>query len=371
MSDETSERRVRRAIGLMSGTSMDGVDVALVETDGEAIVRPGLTAFTPYPNALRQLLRRANAVALELDDRTARPAPLAEAEAWVTQVQTAAVKAFASTFAEAPDVVGFHGQTVMHAPDRGMTIQLGDGAEMASGLGIPVVYDLRAADVAAGGEGAPLVPVFHRALALQAGLEMPAAVLNIGGVANVTYVGADGELIAFDTGPGNALIDDLMEARTGAPMDEGGERAAAGTVDRAIVDAYLADPYFERSAPKSLDRGHFNRSLTDPLSLEDASATLVAVTAETIARGLKQLPAYPKRLVLGGGGLKNPVMMQALEAATGLEPESADAFGWSAAFLEAQAFAYLAVRALDERAITFPGTTGVAQPLTGGRIARP
>lgn len=371
MSDQSSERPVRRAIGLMSGTSMDGVDIALVETDGEAVVRPVQTAFTPYPDALRQLLRRANAVALDLTDRTARPAPLAEAEAWVTEVQTAAVRTFVATLSERPDVVGFHGQTVMHAPDRGMTIQLGDGKAMADTLDIPVVYDLRAADVAAGGEGAPLVPIFHRALALQAGLELPAAVLNIGGVANVTYVGPDETLIAFDTGPGNALIDDLMDARLGAAMDEGGERAQAGTVDRAIVDAYLADPYYARPAPKSLDRSQFDRSLTDALSVEDAAATLVAVTAETIALGLKQLPAYPKRLVLGGGGLKNPAMMQGLEAASGLTPESADTLGWSAAFLEAQAFAYLAVRALDGSAITFPGTTGVKQPLTGGVIARP
>lgn len=371
LSVETGRTGVVRAIGLMSGTSMDGVDVALVETDGETIVRPGPTAFTPYPDALRQLLRRANEVALGLNDRTARPDPLAEAEAWVTDAQTAAVKSFVTALGEEPAVVGFHGQTVMHAPKRGMTIQLGDGGAMAAALGIPVVYDLRAADVAAGGEGAPLVPVFHRALAIQAGLELPAAILNIGGVANVSYVGADGELIAFDTGPGNALLDDLMEARHGVVMDEGGARAAAGSVDRAIVEAYLADAYFARTPPKSLDRSHFDRSLTDPLTTEDAAATLVAVTAETVALGLKRLPAYPKSLIIGGGGMRNPVMIAALAAATGLQPESADTLGWSAAFLEAQAFAYLAVRTLQGLPITFPGTTGVAEPVVGGQIARP
>lgn len=363
--------RVMRAIGLMSGTSMDGVDLALVETDGDASVTLGPTAFTPYPGALRRLLKRANEVALGLDDRTARPAPLAEAEAWVTRAQTEAVAAFVAGLDSRPDVVGFHGQTVMHAPERGMTIQLGDGAAMARGLGLPVVYDLRAADVAAGGEGAPLVPVFHRALVLQAGLPLPAAVLNIGGVANVTYVGPDGDIVAFDTGPGNALLDDLMEARHDQLMDEGGLRAAAGTADEAVLRAYLADPYFDRPAPKSLDRSQFDRTLVDHLSTEDAAATLVAVTAGAVARGLAMLESAPKSLTIGGGGARNPTLMAALERATGLVPESADVFGWSAAFLEAQAFGYLAVRSLKGLPITFPKTTGVPAPITGGVLARP
>lgn len=371
MSDEKAARRLYRAIGLMSGTSMDGVDAALVVTDGEGEVALGPTLFTPYPVELRQLLRRANAVALDLNDRTARPQPLAEAEAWVTREQTQAVRAFAATLDNPPDLVGFHGQTVMHAPDRGMTMQLGDGGAMARDLSLPVVYDLRAADVASGGEGAPLVPVFHRALVLQARLELPAAVLNIGGVANVTYVGADGEPVAFDTGPGNAMLDDLMEERHGVLMDEGGARAAAGTPDRAIVDAYLADAYFGRPAPKSLDRSHFDRSLIAHLSTEDAAATLVEVTAGAVARGLSMLPAYPKSLTIGGGGARNPVIMAALERATGLVPQSADVFGWSAAFLEAQAFGYLAVRSLLALPITFPMTTGAPRPLTGGIVARP
>lgn len=366
-----SDGRVMRAVGLMSGTSMDGVDLALVETDGEASVVLGATAFTPYPVALRQLLKRANEVALGLDDRTARPAPLAEAEAWVTRAQTEAVAAFVAGLDRRPDVVGFHGQTVMHAPERGMTMQLGDGAAMARGLGIPVIYDMRAADVAAGGEGAPLVPVFHRALVLQAGLPLPAAVLNIGGVANVTCVSSDGDIVAFDTGPGNALLDDLMEARHGELMDEGGARAAAGTVDEAVVRAYLADPYFDRPAPKSLDRSNFDRTLVDHLSTEDAAATLVAVTAGAVARGLAMLEVAPKSLTIGGGGARNPVLMAALERATGLVPESADVFGWSAAFLEAQAFGYLAVRALKGLPITFPKTTGAPAPITGGVLARP
>ena len=366
-----SDGRLIRAIGLMSGTSMDGVDAALVETDGEGRVVLGPTVFTPYPVALRQLLKRANEVALGLDDRTARPAPLAEAEAWVTRAQTEAVAAFVAGLDVRPDVVGFHGQTVMHAPERGMTMQLGDGSAMARGLGIPVVYDLRAADVAAGGEGAPLVPVFHRALVVQAGLPLPAAVLNIGGVANVTWVGPDGDIVAFDTGPGNALLDDLMEARHDLLMDEGGVRAAAGTADAAVVRAYLDDAYFDRPAPKSLDRSNFDRSLVDHLSTEDAAATLVEVTAGAVARGLVMLEGMPKSLTIGGGGARNPALMAALERATGLVPESADAFGWSAAFLEAQAFGYLAVRAMKGLPITFPRTTGVAAPITGGVLARP
>ncbi len=362
-----------RAIGLMSGTSMDGVDVALIETDGEAIVRPGPSGFRPYATTEREAIRAALDAATTLTDRHDRPAALAAAEAVVTTAHVEAVRTFIADNAIDPAgvaVVGFHGQTVFHAPERRLTVQIGDGAALSEALGIPVVFDLRADDVAAGGQGAPLVPVYHRALAAAAALPRPVAILNVGGVANLTLIGESGDLVAFDTGPGNALIDDLMGTRTGARMDEGGRTAAVGTVDDAALAVLLDNPYFARPVPKSLDRNAFSAAPVRHLSTADAAATLVAFTAETVARGLK-LAGGAGRIVVCGGGARNPVLMAALADRTGVAVDSADALGWSADAIEAQAFAYLAVRSLGGLPITFPGTTGVARPLTGGRRVEP
>src|SRR5436309_11137961 len=221
------------AIGLMSGTSYDGVDVALVETDGEEIVRLGPTGYRPYSEQERDSIRRAIAAAATLSNRAERPNMLVAVEELVTDMHAEAVETFLAANAMAPRavaVVGFHGQTVVHRPERGFTVQLGNGAALAARLGIPVVYDFRAADVAAGGQGAPIVPVFHRALARMLKRTPPVAVLNVGGVANVTFIDAKEELIACDTGPGNALIDDFVRLRTGQPRDDSGQAAAAGQV---------------------------------------------------------------------------------------------------------------------------------------------
>src|SRR5271163_4425182 len=250
------------AIGLMSGTSQDGVDVALIDTDGETIAQFGATACRPYSRAERTLLRRATAAAANLTERTARPDVVAEAEDLVSDAHAEAVEAFLATNDLKPAnlaAIGFHGQTLLHRPERGLTMQIGDGATLAARLGIPVVYDFRAADVAAGGQGAPLAPVFHRALVRRLGRAPPVAVLNLGGVANVTYIDGD-ELIACDTGPGNALLDDFLRQRTGRPLDADGRKAAAGTVDEATIARLLAHPFFALPPPKSLDRNDF-RSL--------------------------------------------------------------------------------------------------------------
>ena len=367
-------------IGLMSGTSADGVDVALIETDGERVApRAGANGFAadtatrPYDAAERDLLREAMRDAVALTDRDARPGCLREAEALVTRAHAEAVEAALAAWGIAPgDVaaIGFHGQTVLHRPASGLTVQLGDGTALARRLGIPVVFDLRADDVAAGGEGAPLVPVFHRALAEASGLPLPLAVLNVGGVANVTAIGRD-TLVGFDTGPGNALLDDLVKDRAGLAYDAEGRIAAAGTPNGALVAWLLAHPYFDRPAPKSLDRDAFSHRLVGQLGLEDAAATLAAFTAGAVARARAHLPEPPVRWIVGGGGARNPELMRRIGEALGGPVESADSVGWSADGLEAQAFAYLAARRLRDLPITFPGTTGVARPLPGGRIARP
>ena len=361
---------VVRAIGLMSGTSLDGVDVALIETDGERIVAFGPTGYRPYSDAEQALLRQALQQGAGLTDRGARPGVLAQAEAFVTSVHAETVENFLAI--ERIDksgiaAVGFHGQTVLHKPAARLTVQLGDGAALARRLDMTVVHDFRAADVAAGGQGAPLVPVFHQALARDLARPHPIAVLNVGGVANVTYV--DGcDPIACDTGPGNALIDDFMRARTGAPLDRDGDQAAKGRVDEAFVARVLENPFFGQPCPKSLDRNAFafaNIGLPD-FSVADGAATLSALTAASVARVLPHLPAAPRAWIVAGGGARNPTLMRML--AQRLRPatvETADAIGWSSQAIEAQAFAYLAVRTLNGLPITFSATTGVSKPLRG------
>src|SRR5882757_3173467 len=366
------------AIGLMSGTSYDGVDVALVDTDGEEIGHLGPTGYRPYTEQERDLLRRAIAAAANLKDRADRPKLLVEAEELVTDVHAEAVEAFLAANGMAPGavaVVGFHGQTVLHRPERQLTVQLGNGRGLAARLGVPVVYDLRAADVAAGGQGAPLVPVFHRAMVRLLRRAHPVGVLNLGGVANLSYIDKS-ELIAFDTGPGNALIDDFVRQRTGQPRDDEGRAAAAGTVDEAAVARILAHPFFKRPPPKSLDRNAFRQWVAEEgkltgKSTEDGAATLTAITAAAIALAVSVLPLPPSSWIAAGGGTRNPTLMGMLKARLApAKVETAGAVGWSADALEAQAFAYLAVRSLKGLPLTYPTTTGVPRPMPGGVLVR-
>jgi anhydro-N-acetylmuramic acid kinase len=365
-----------RAIGLMSGTSLDGIDVALIDTDGEEVSHFGPTSYRRYSESERAPLRAALAAAVDVTDRAARPGVLAEAEALITRLHGEAVDAFLQAHRidrQTIDVVGFHGQTLLHRPEDRLTIQIGDGATLAAMLGLPVVFDFRAADVAAGGQGAPLVPVFHRALVAQLDRPRPVAVLNIGGVANVTYCDRD-EPVACDTGPGNALIDDFMRARTGASLDHNGEQAADGRVDEALIARMLAAPFFDAPPPKSLDRNAFAFVNLDlpAYTVPDGAATLAGLTAASVARVVPRLPRPPRTWIVAGGGARNRTLMRMLaERLAPASVETADAVGWSADALEAQAFAYLAVRTLRGLPITFPRTTGVARPMTGGVVANP
>jgi len=365
-----------RAIGLMSGTSLDGVDVALIETDGERVAGFGPTGYRPYSDSERALLRQALAEGAGLSDRVSRPGVLKVADEFVTCVHADTVEAFIT--AEHIDrasiaIVGFHGQTVIHRPAEKLTVQIGDGAALARRLKLPVACDFRQADITAGGQGAPLVPVFHQALARDLARPHPVAVLNLGGVANVTFVDG-GDPVACDTGPGNALIDDFMRARTGAPYDNYGDAAATGMPNDKFIAGVLDDPFFDLPPPKSLDRNAFafaNIGLPD-FSVPDGAATLSALTVEAVARILPHLPAVPKAWIVAGGGARNRTLMKML--ARRLAPatvETADDAGWSAEALEAQAFAFLAARTLNNLPITFPKTTGVHSPLRGGVIARP
>ena len=366
-----------RAIGLMSGTSFDGVDAAVIETDGERIAAFGPAAYRPFSDAERALLRQALAEAVTLTDRNARPGIIGEAEALTTCSQAETVERLLAENHIAPGeiaVVGFHGQTVIHKPQAKLTVQVGNGAALAKRLGIPVVYDFRQADVMAGGQGAPLVPVFHRAIVDTVERPHPVAVLNIGGVANVTFCDGGPDPIACDTGPGNALIDDFMRARTGAPYDDNGDIAATGTPDGDFITRVLNDPFFNLPPPKSLDRNAFafaNLSLSQ-YSVPDGAATLSGLTVEAVARVVRHLPRAPRAWIVGGGGARNSTLMKMLAYRLGpATVETADQAGWSADALEAQAFAFLAVRSMRGLPITFPTTTGASRPLAGGVLAKP
>jgi anhydro-N-acetylmuramic acid kinase len=369
-----------RAIGLMSGTSMDGIDVAVIETDGEQVTQFGPSAVHFYGSEEEAVLRRAMDAAPALRERTERPGVIAEAEKIVTALHAGAVNIFLDTNGidrNTIDLVGFHGQTVLHRPQAKLTVQLGDGAALARAIGIPVVHDFRAADVAAGGHGAPFVPVFHRALARSLDRPHPIAVLNLGGVANITYIDGQPDPIACDTGPANALIDDFMRSRTGDVLDKDGRAAAAGKVDEAAVQRLLLHPFFALPAPKSLDRNDFRawvaaHGALEGKSTEDGAATLTALTAATIARVMAILPKAPATWIAAGGGARNPTLIRMLGDA--LRPASvitADQVGWSADALEAQAFAFLAVRSLKGLPLTYPTTTGAPQPMTGGVLVTP
>jgi anhydro-N-acetylmuramic acid kinase len=381
--------KLMRAIGLMSGTSLDGIDVALITTDGESHVERGPAMTFPYNAEMRLLLRAALDEAKTLARRDERPGCLPQAERELTEMHGAAVSGFLRKQGiprESIDVVGFHGQTVLHRPtsqngqplpaaprhgiDEGLTVQLGLGEMLAEFARVPVVFDMRAADVANGGQGAPLVPVYHRALVAKLP-QRPVAVVNIGGVANVTYIGEDDMLTAFDTGPGNALIDDIVHAATGTACDEGGLLAAKGRVQQDILTAYLSHPFFSHVPPKSLDRNTFEVSMLRSLRLEDAAATLTAFPAEAIARSRAHMRAEPQLWIICGGGRKNTTLMRMIAERVENAVVPAEAVGLDGDSLEAEAWGYLAVRSLRGLPLTYPGTTGVPGPTCGGRFAQP
>jgi anhydro-N-acetylmuramic acid kinase len=367
--------RMLTAIGLMSGTSLDGVDVALIETDGRRVQAFGPSGFRPYTDAERVLLRQALTEAVDLPQRDARPGILREAERAVTIAHAEAVAAFTTQnriSREDVDIVGFHGQTVLHRPEQKMTVQIGDAMALAKAIHIPVMHDFRAADVAAGGQGAPFVPVYHRALAQSLEREGPIVVVNIGGVANVTYIDGADTLIACDTGPGNALLDDFVLRMTGQRFDCEGRIAAQGAVDVAWVTWALDHPFFARLPPKSLDRNDFASLKLRTTSPADGAATLTAFTVEAIARIAPLLPKEPRSWIVAGGGARNLTMMRMLrERLAPVTVETAEGLGWSGDAIEAQAFGFLAARGLKGLPLSYPATTGVPIPMTGGEIARP
>jgi len=349
------------AIGMMSGTSCDGIDAALIHTDGTSIDDFGPTVTVPYDGAFRARLQSC----------FGGKGPVAVVERELTERHADAVRQLLAEAKRTPaeiGIVGFHGQTIHHAPAQRQTVQIGDGALLAKLVGIDVVNDFRSADVSAGGQGAPLAPIYH--LARAANLPRPIAVLNLGGVGNVTWIGADDTLLALDTGPGNALLDDWAMRHTGKPADLGGTLAASGHASDAALAKLKSDPYFALPAPKSLDRQHFKALADTALSGQSAAngaATLVAFTAWSAAEAMRVFPSPPREWLVCGGGRHNPTIMRALRSILPCPVRSVDEVGWNGDALEAQAFAFMAVRSLRGLPLSFPGTTGVPKPMPGGR----
>ncbi|HUN26703.1 MAG TPA: anhydro-N-acetylmuramic acid kinase [Steroidobacteraceae bacterium] len=367
------------ALGLMTGTVLDGmVDIAAVRTDGESVEELGPWRLIAYPAELRGLLGEALAAARAWGFAGPEPAIFRAAERALTRAQAQAVQSFLAEARLAPEeigVVGFHGQTVLHrAPSRagrGATRQLGDGAWLAELLDVTVAYDFRAADIAAGGHGAPLAPVYHAALLKRSGAAAAAAVLNLGGVANLTWWDGGDRLVACDTGPASAPLNDWAARHGRGEMDRDGALARQGRVDEARLAGILADPYFSAPYPKSLDRFAYPAALVEGLSAADGAATLTALVGAAVGKALDLMPQRPRALIVCGGGRKNPALIEALRTRARVEPRLAEELGWRGDAIEAECFAYLAVRALKDLPISFPLTTGVPHPLAGGRVAHP
>ncbi len=368
------------AIGLMSGTSLDGIDAAILTTDGEDVVKAGPAIHMPYSRDLKIWARRAIKAALEGRDGAAE---IGKAAGEVTVAHIHAVERLleeAGLKRKDIDVIGFHGQTILHRPSRdpavaGRTWQIGDGRVLANETRIDVVSEFRAADVAAGGEGAPFAPVYHRAL-LAAMPEPPqcaVGVINLGGVSNVTYAPENAraaDLIAYDCGPGNGLVDEWVELKTGEPMDKDGAMALTGAVNEEALRMMLLAPYLRRHPPKSLDRYDFKLDHVKKLSPEDGAATLTAFTAACIRDSVKFLPEPPGGWIVCGGGRRNPAMMAALKDMLDAPVVTAEEANWRGDDLEAECFAYLAVRSLKKLPLSYPKTTRAPAPMKGGVFHR-
>lgn len=359
---------LKTAIGAISGTSMDGIDVAMVRTDGIVVRTSGAGRTYPYSPALR-----AELLAVIADPERARNDPLRELETQVTDAHADAVTRFMRDFGvdrREVAVVGMHGQTIFHQPEAAFTRQLGDGPRFADAIGVGTVNRFRHADMAAGGQGAPLAPLYHQALARD--LPQPLMVLNMGGVANVTYLDGD-TVIAFDTGPASALLDDFVMRRCGVTFDEDGRLAASGRPDPALLAQLMTHPYFASPAPKSLDRNAFHAwaHAVDALSDADGAATLAAFTVESIAAALAHVPARPGLWLAAGGGRLNGAIMRQLAQRLGVPVLPVESKGWNGDFIEAECFGFLAVRSRRGLPLSLPATTGVPKPLTGGEWNEP
>lgn len=359
------------ALGLMSGTSLDGIDGALLETDGERILDTGPFHTVPYPDTFRVRLKSAVEAAACKNELTNDHDLISD----LTSLHCECIGELLATVSPdskwaSPSLVGFHGHTTLHRPDQGLTQQVGDPMKIAKAFSIPVVSNFRAYDVEHGGQGAPLAPIYHAAMLNTD--SKPVCVANIGGIGNITWIGPEAnDLIAFDTGPGNGLMDAWVEQTTGARFDEGGSLAAAGNVSASALDELLSLPYYALDYPKSLDRSDLSLKPILGLTPADGAATLLAYTVRTILMGVGQCPATPLALYISGGGRHNKTLMAVLAEESPCAVHAIEDRGWNGDVVEAQAFAFMAVRSQLGLPITFTNTTGAATALTGGELTSP
>ena len=364
------ERKTYTALGLMSGTSLDGVDAAIIKTDGEDIFGFGRATCIDFPDEARPV-KEAVQTALAWKFKGPPPNSLQVGSDYVDAAHVKAIKALG---AEGVDIIGYHGQTVYHLPAKdgevGQTLQLGNGQTLATKFGVPCVYDFRTADVKAGGQGAPLAPIYHQALCRYSKLEGRIAVVNIGGVSNVTLIDGGAPLIATDCGPGNGPLDQWIFSLTDQDYDVDGQLSIDGNVNLGLIEKWFHRDFFNRPIPRSADRYDFDvLSGMKDMSLEDGAATLASFCAQSIARDMKVFD--PDTIIVCGGGRHNPAIMGMLDMHTDGKVMKAEDVGWDGDALEAQAFAYLAVRSVRALPLSFPGTTGVPKPMTGGVLVRP
>ncbi len=364
---------------------MDGIDVALLRTDGETLAEVLFSAEYAYEASFRERIEHLLGEAANLKSASERTQALSELEREITRRHSHAIERLLKAQNLSPeriDLIGFHGQTVLHRPDAGFTVQLGDGQMLADLTGIAVVADMRSNDMAHGGQGAPLVPVYHQILASMSSRRpqalqhvSPVAFVNIGGISNITFVGKDGELVAFDTGPGNALIDQWVQAVGGIPFDQNGMIASEGGIVTEIVDEYLAGEFFDQPVPKSLDRSDFAPLKPGCAGLEDGARTLARVSAEAIVKACEHLPLPPRLWIICGGGRKNPSIMADLKALAMERHDgqviTAEEAGFNGDSMEAEAWGYLAARSVRNLPLTFPSTTACHEPVSGGKLFIP
>lgn len=364
--EKSSKNKIYRAIGLMSGTAMDGIDAALIETDGYNYIKHIGAVYEPHDPKFKSKLKSC----LNRSDRKSHD--ILAIEKQFTLAQIPVINKLINKLSlnkQDIDLIGFHGQTIHHNPDAGETIQLGDGKLLAKETGTDVVYDFRTNDMKNKGQGAPLIPVYHRALIQNSELNLPIVILNLGGVSNITWM-LDHELIGFDPGPANALIDDWIKKHTNKPYDEDGKIASQGCVDNAIIDTFMTLNYFNKPYPKSLDRNEFANISVDHLSLEDGATTLTEMTCLSIKNGIDICPSPPTAIYATGGGRLNKYMMKRLKEITSISVHNVDELSWDGDALEAEGFAYMAVRKILNEPISYPSTTGCKTPTVGGALAK-
>lgn len=370
---------IKLAIGLMSGTSMDGIDASLLRSDGDAAIDiMGHHSYT-YSAVFRQQLKSALDIASRIKNRDDRPAQLREIEVALTDLHATLVQQLLHKYAinsDSVDLIGFHGQTVLHRPENALTVQIGDGQQLANQTGIDVIYDMRANDMTHGGQGAPLVPVYHRALAnkLRGKAQFPIAFVNIGGISNLTWIGEESSIYAFDCGPGNVLIDQWISLRTSKQYDDGGKIALKGNVIDKIIQNYQMHSFFCQPTPGSLDWRSFSPLTDTTISIEDGAASLSYITAFGIVNSFRHVPQTPKTLVLSGGGAHNKAIAKYLEKLTKTANSkllNAQSIGADPDFIESDAWGYLAIRSFYGLPLTYPTTTGCDKPVSGGKHVKP